>query len=113
MDIAKVSSQAGAVAMNYTVVRLNGQVDKIFMNWVQLHFPDRAKKIRHLIEECHAGKLNDSQFGRRMRGAVEFVEQLKQTMALAHKKYFAHKSYPNYNCDDFLRLPKGQFSLGL
>jgi DNA repair photolyase len=113
MAIAKATSMVGASTLNYTVVRLNGQVANIFMNWVQLHFPDRAKKIRHLIEECHGGKLNDSDFGRRMSGAGEFAEQIKQTVDLARIKYFSNTTYPDYNCQNFLRLPRGQFSLGL
>lgn len=113
MAIAEASSKAGAIAMNYTMVRLNGRIAIIFMDWVKKNFPDRYEKIKHGIEEAHGGNLNDSQFGRRMKGEGKFAEQVQQSIALAKKKFFADKTYPEYNCDDFLRIPKGQFSLGL
>jgi DNA repair photolyase len=112
MAVAEACSQAGAAKFSYTVVRLNGRVAPLFMNWVQSHFPDRFSKIKKGIEEMHGGQLNDSAFGRRMGGAGPFAEQLQQTVALARKKYFSDTFYPDYNCADFLRLPKGQFSLG-
>mgnify|MGYP000276349404 CR=1 FL=1 len=111
MAVAEACSNAGAVKFNYTMVRLNGRVSVLFMDWVQKHFPDRYQKIKHGIEATHGGLLNDSQFGRRMRGEGEYAQQIKQTVALARKTYFAEKNYPDYNCDDFLRVPKGQFSL--
>ncbi len=111
MDIAKTVSEAGAHFINYTLVRLNGQIGEIFMDWVFKNFPDRAQKVKHLIESCHDGQLNDSQFGRRMRGEGEFAEQLRQTVELARKKYLKPVEFPPYNTADFLRAPKGQLGL--
>lgn len=63
MDIAKETSDAGAVAFNYTMVRLNGQVAEIFENWVRLYYPDKADKVLNLIKQTHDGKLNDTMAG--------------------------------------------------
>ena len=35
---------------------------------VYKNYPDRADKVWHLIEQGHGGQVNDSQWGRRMRG---------------------------------------------
>lgn len=111
-NIAKASADAGALAVNYTMVRLNGQIAEIFMDWAESHFPDRAMKIRHLIEQTHGGKLNDSEFGRRMRGDGEVAEQVKNMIALARKKYFTGRQIPAYNFSNFRRPEKnGQISL--
>ncbi len=111
MDVAKATSEAGAVAFNYTMVRLNWQVAEIFENWVRLHYPDKADKVLNLIRQTHNGKLNDSDFGRRMRGAGPFAQQVKDTVKLAKQQYFSNKVYPDYNLNDFVRAPKGQYSL--
>lgn len=113
MAIAKASSAAGARAFNYTILRLNGHLAIIFMDWVKHHYPTRYEKIKHAVESCHDGKLNDSQFGRRMRGDGKFAEQIAQTVNLARRKFFTERKLPAYNTRDFLKLPRGQFSLGL
>lgn len=111
MKLAKAVSEAGALSIGYTMVRLNGQIADIFMDWAKYHYPDRAQKLRHLIEETHGGALNDSEFGRRMRGDGKIAEQVRSMMHLARKKYFNGKSLPPYNFDEFIRAPKGQLGL--
>lgn len=111
MAVAEATAQAGACRFEYTTVRLNGQIAEIFMDWLRQNFPDRVQKVKHQIEELHGGKLNDSQFGRRMKGSGALAENLAQTVALARKKHFTDKVMPEYNSADFLRLPRGQYSL--
>lgn len=110
-DIAKAVADAGASSVNYTMLRLNGQVAEIFMDWAEHHYPDRAQKIKHLVEETHGGSLNDSEFGRRMRGEGQVAEQVKSMIKLARKKFFEDRSLPPYNTADFVRAPKGQLPL--
>ena len=111
LAVAEATAQAGALGFEYTTVRLNGQIAEIFMDWLRKNFPDRVQKVKHQIAELHGGKLNDSQFGRRIKGSGALAESLAQTVALARKKHFAGKALPPYNSADFLRLPRGQYSL--
>ncbi len=111
MDVAKASSEAGASAFNYTMVRLNGQIAGIFEDWVHTHFPERASKVLNLIRQCHEGKLNDSTFGRRMSGSGVYAQQIKDAVQLARKKYFADAAFPALNTRAFARAPKGQYGL--
>jgi DNA repair photolyase len=113
MSIAKAASEAGALSMHYSLVRLNGQIATIFEDWAQHHYPDRWPKIAAGIAQSHGGKLNDSQFGRRLKGAGPYAEQIKQTVALARKRYFKGRQMPEYDRSGFLRAPKGQTSLDL
>jgi DNA repair photolyase len=66
--LLKAAREAGASMAGYTVVRLNGAVKLLFHDWLYKNFPDRADKVWHQVEACHGGKVNDSDFGRRMRG---------------------------------------------
>src|ERR1700744_792374 len=67
-DIIKAAADRGARAAGFTIVRLNGAISEIFTDWIYKAFPDRAEKVLNLIKNCHEGKLNDSEFGRRMSG---------------------------------------------
>lgn len=81
--ILKAASEAGATFSAYTFVRLNGAVKFLFHDWLYKAFPDRANKVWHQIEQSHGGKVNDSQFGRRMRGEGP----LAQLIADQYKTY--------------------------
>lgn len=111
MAIAQAVRNAGARGIAYTMVRLNDTLGPLFLDWVAHHYPDRLEKIQHGIEATHGGKLNDSQFGRRMKGEGPEAQAVKQTIHLARKKYFADVHMPPYNREAFLRVPKGQYSL--
>ncbi|MFW5659556.1 MAG: PA0069 family radical SAM protein, partial [Bacteroidota bacterium] len=71
--VLKAVAEAGARNAGYTMVRLNGQVGEIFTRWLAQAFPDRASKVLNQIKSVHGGKLNDSQWGRRMKGGGELA----------------------------------------
>ena len=81
--ILEASAHAGASLAAYTFIRLNGSVKLVFHEWLQTHFPDRAAKIWHLIEQSHGGKVNDNRFGIRMRGEGPLADLIRQQF----KKY--------------------------
>ena len=83
--ILKAAADNGASFSAYTFVRLNGSVKLMFHDWLYKNFPDRADKVWHMIESAHGGQVNDSQFGRRMRGEGPISEMVR----LQFKKYTA------------------------
>ncbi len=111
LNIAKAASEYGALAMNYTMLRLNGVIGEIFLDWLDHHFPDRADKIKHLVQQTHGGKLSDSRIGTRMRGEGAVAEQINSLIKLAKSKYFGKNKMPTYNKEAFVRAPKGQLEL--
>ncbi|HEX8563162.1 MAG TPA: PA0069 family radical SAM protein [Flavobacterium sp.] len=111
LPLAKAVSDAGAVSISHTVVRLNGAIGEIFTDWIRKAMPDRADKVLNQIAECHGGNLNDSRFGERMRGDGEFAQMIKSQMALARKKFFAGKVYPELNTNLHEQFKDGQLRL--
>jgi DNA repair photolyase len=99
LPMAKAVSDAGALSISHTVVRLNGAIGEIFSDWIRKAMPDRAEKVLHQIAECHGGTLNDSRFGERMRGDGEFADMIRAQMNLARRKFFADKYIPDLNTD--------------
>ncbi|MGB3344686.1 MAG: hypothetical protein WBA61_12325 [Aequorivita sp.] len=73
--------------------------------------PDRAERILNQIAECHGDNLNDSNWGRRMRGEGTIAEQVKTTMALAKNKYLSGKGMPVLDRSHFLQLKDPQLRM--
>ena len=80
--ILQASANNGAISAGYTVVRLNGVINKIFEDWLRKNFPDRFDKVWHMIQSCHNGNVNDSRFKTRMRGEGNFAEMIRDTFKL-------------------------------
>ncbi|MEL6534266.1 MAG: PA0069 family radical SAM protein [Bacteroidota bacterium] len=102
-SLIKAASEAGALTVGYTMVRLNGNVGALFEDWLRKNFPDRAEKVWHQIQGLHGGKVNSSEFGARMRGQGQIAESIHQLFALNKRKYFAHQQMPAYNLKAFRR----------
>jgi len=111
LPLAKAISEAGAVSMGHTVVRLNGAIGKIFTDWIKKTMPDRANKVLHQIANCHGGNLNDSRFGTRMRGEGKMAKQINDTVKLAKLRYFKDKTVPKLNIDLYEGFKNGQLKL--
>jgi DNA repair photolyase len=99
--ILKAASEHGALNAGMTIVRLNGSIGKIFEDWLQKNFPDRFEKVWNQICSLHGGNLNDSQYGRRMRGDGNIADAIHQLFRTSKKKYFAGKTMPVYDLTKF------------
>ncbi|MBI3218845.1 MAG: PA0069 family radical SAM protein [Bacteroidetes bacterium] len=99
--ILKAAADHGARNAGMTIVRLNGAIGKIFEDWLQKNFADRFEKVWNQICSMHGGNVNDSQFGRRMRGDGNIADVIHQLFRTSKKKYFADKSMPAYDLTKF------------
>jgi DNA repair photolyase len=102
-DIIKLASEAGATFSAYTFIRLNGAIKLIFHDWLYKNFPDRADKVWHLMEASHAGKVNDSEWGRRMRGEGNIAELVAQQYRKYTNKYGLNHERMELDCSQFRR----------
>lgn len=103
--IIKAAAGRGALSAGFTIVRLNGSIAEIFTDWIYKSFPDRAEKVLNMIKECHDGKLNDSDFGRRMSGEGNVAQSIHQLFKMACNRFLTDKEMPPLNYDLF--IPKG------
>ena len=111
LPLAKAVSEAGALSIAHTIVRLNGAIGEIFKDWIYKALPDSAEKVLHQIENCHGGTLNDSRFGTRMRGEGEIAKQINDLVRLARLKYFKDKTMPKLNTELHESYKDGQMKL--
>jgi DNA repair photolyase len=101
--IMQAASEAGAKFSAYTFIRLNGAIKLLFHDWLYKNFPDRADKVWHLIEQSHGGKVNDSEFGRRMRGEGNIAELVAQQFRKYNQKYGLNAERWELDCSQFMR----------
>jgi DNA repair photolyase len=85
-DILAASKEAGASRAGYVLLRLPHELKILFREWLEQHYPDRAKHVMSLINQARGGKDYDSQFGTRMRGTGPYAELLRTRFELAKRK---------------------------
>ena len=111
IPLAKAAVENGASSIAHTIVRLNGGIGDIFTDWVKKTMPDRSEKILNQIKSCHGGSLNDSRYGKRMRGEGQIAEQINNLVKLARQKYFKDKGMPKLNTTLHNSYKHGQLKL--
>lgn len=100
-EVLRLASEAGARTAGYTMVRLNGAIGTIFKDWLFKNFPNRADKVWNQISAAHNGKVNDSVFGRRMKGDGKIAESVKLLFTVSKQKFMGETSKFEFNCKDF------------
>ncbi|HUH33555.1 MAG TPA: PA0069 family radical SAM protein [Daejeonella sp.] len=99
--VIKAAAEAGAQDASYTLVRLNGSIAEIFIDWIHKAFPDRAEKVLHMIADCHGGKLNDSRWGTRMTGDGHIAQSINQLFKISVKRFLPERTLRPFNLDIF------------
>jgi len=99
--IIKQAAERGALSVGYNVIRLNGQLNLLFKDWLVKNFPDRATRVWNLITTLHGGKVNDSEWGRRLKGDGNIAESIRQMIEVSKKKYLKDKSLPHLDLTRF------------
>ncbi|MCD2343956.1 PA0069 family radical SAM protein [Ideonella azotifigens] len=84
--ILEAAAQAGAVSAFSIPLRLPWEVNPLFQDWLQTHFPDRAARVMARVREMRGGRDNDARFGTRLRGEGAWAELLRQRFTLAVRK---------------------------
>ena len=109
-EVLKQAAAAGAVTASYTVLRLPGAVESVFLDWVKQHFPDRLEKIENGIRQMSGGELINREFFDRMRGTGVLADHVRNTFKTFANKYGLNKVRTQLSVDHFrvpLRVSKG------
>ena len=89
-QILQLARQAGATGATYILLRLNGNVEPIFLERMKHHFPDRLSKIVHHLQEMRNGKLSERTFFKRHEGQGVTWKTLEQLFDMNYRKYGFH-----------------------
>jgi DNA repair photolyase len=76
--ILQLARQHGAQTAEYVFLRLPLEVNELFIEWLQAHYPGRATHVMSVLRQSRGGKDNVSTFGERMRGEGVFADMIRQ-----------------------------------
>lgn len=111
--ILKASQQAGARFASYVILRLPLEVRDLFVEWLEHHYPLKARRVMNLIRGMRHGKDYDSDFRVRMRGAGAYAELLAQRFRLASRRYGLNTDRTTMTVAQFIRPDKNNSQLNL
>jgi DNA repair photolyase len=109
--ILQAAKDAGAITAGYVPLRLPFAVKDLFEAWLARHMPDRKEKILNRIRSMRNGKLNDSNFGTRMRGHGIFADQMHAMFEMACKRAGLQDVTIEFDTSNFRRAGGTQLSL--
>ena len=76
----------GARDAGYVVLRLPYEVKTLFRDWLERHYPLKAKHVMSRVHAMRGGRDNDPNFGSRMSGEGEFAALLSKRFAIAKRR---------------------------
>lgn len=103
--VLQAAAEAGAKSAFYTVLRLPWELNEVFQQWLQLHYPMRAERVMARIREMRGDKDYDSNFSTRMKGSGLWADLIRQRF---------HKACARHGLNrERLALDLSQFRPGL
>jgi len=84
--VLEAAHAAGAQAAGYVLLRLPWEIKDLFREWLDAHFPLKAKHVMSLVQQMRGGKDYDATYGTRMRGQGELADLLEQRFRLAVRR---------------------------
>ncbi|GLR16261.1 PA0069 family radical SAM protein [Portibacter lacus] len=111
MALAKETADHGANSFSYGIVRLNEDLDQLFIQWLDDHLPDRKDKVLNKIKSMRNGKLSATIKEGRHSGHGEVSKIIKQQVTLARKLYFPNPRKVELNLDLHYKYKSNQLSL--
>jgi len=82
-QILQQAREAGARTAFYSLLRLPGSVEPVFLERMTAAFPDRIKKISHRLQEVRGGMLTNNRFFERHTGQGTYGEMIEQLFVAA------------------------------
>ena len=110
-EILRLAAEAGAQNAGYQILRLSHALKDLFKDWLERQYPNRYNKVIHSIQDVRDGKLNETEFGKRMRGEGEMADHIARVFQTFVKKYGLNKHRPIKKPAPFLRGGADQFNL--
>jgi DNA repair photolyase len=111
--ILAAARAAGAQHAVFTMLRLPLTVAPVFLEWLEREQPGRAQKVESRIRAMRAGRLNNPQFGDRMRGSGAMADQIADLFRLVARQQGLDQGLPPCDCTQFCppRPETGQLRL--
>ncbi len=103
--ILEAVARAGGRTAGYLLLRLPHEVQQLFREWLDTHYPARAEKVLGRLREMRGGRLNDPRFGSRMRGHGTHADLLRCRFETARRRLGLSRRGPELDSSQF-RVPR-------
>ncbi len=112
-QILAAAAEAGAYSASYVLLRLPLTVEPVFREWLERTQPLKQQRVEGLIRQTRGGKLNQAEFGKRMRGEGPIAQQINSIFKVFANKHGLDRRLPKLRCDLFRppRPTSGQLRL--
>jgi DNA repair photolyase len=104
--ILEAAAEAGATSAFSVVLRLPWEVNPLFQQWLDLHFPQRAARVMARVREMRGGRDYDARFGARMKGEGVWAQLLDQRFRKAVARLGLNRQRVELDLTQFKRPPK-------
>jgi DNA repair photolyase len=78
--VIEAAAAAGASRAFSIVLRLPWEVNPLFQQWLDQHFPERKARVMARLREMRGGRDNDARFGTRMTGQGVWAQLLARRL---------------------------------
>jgi DNA repair photolyase len=100
--ILLAAARAGARSAHWTVVRLPWEVNPLFQQWLEQHFPDRAGRVMARIRDMRGGEDYKAEFFRRMKGEGPWAQLIRQRVELGAARAGLTRETPELDYSAFV-----------
>ena len=103
--ILATAKEAGARYADYTLLRLPLEIRDLFVEWLETHYPDRARHVMTLVRDTRGGKDYDSTWGQRRTGTGLYADMMNKRFLLARRKLGLDRRPPALDVSQFAPPP--------
>ncbi len=113
--ILEAAAEYGASSARYIFLRLPNELKTLFGEWLEAHFPDRARHVMSLVRQASGGRDYDNRYGVRQTGQGAYADMLgARFRAAAGRLGLNTQSYQrSLDCGQFSRTGCRQLELEL
>ncbi len=101
--ILEAAAAAGATSAFSVVLRLPWEVNPLFQQWLDQHFPERAARVMARVREMRGGRDYDARFGTRMKGEGVWAQLLNQRFQKAAARFGLNRQRVELDLTQFRR----------
>jgi len=84
--VLRAAARAGASYAGYSLLRLPGSVEALFLDWLDRRFPNARGKVINSLSRHRLGEITDARFGTRMTGIGPSAELLARRFKMSLKR---------------------------
>jgi DNA repair photolyase len=84
--ILDAAASAGATRAGCTILRLPNAVKDVFLQWLDTHAPTKKARVLDRVRAIRGGRLNVSEWGKRIHGEGVFAEQIRDLFQVSARR---------------------------